>query len=613
MEAVSRGRQALSVLAVGSLFVPLAGAFTPSAGQPPLVTFLFATGFVAVLVIAVLVVSTTDVRRLAKLDVAALATGVLVACAEYIDSAGPRGTSDVTALNKLALASLMRGHNPYTQIYAQVGANGGGTPLLTGGSANTYGYPPFTLEVGRALGVISGPLASPSIVALLGVIGLAIGLFVALPPEWRPLAVIGVFGFGIEMSQALSGSPVVLACALLAVPMYRWTATGRGGRLGVGGVVRAVCLGLAAASQQLTWFVLLFLVIGLSLVRLGELPTRRALAVVARYTVIAAATFVAVNLPFLVDNAAVWAQRMGETLTQQAIVFGSSWTLPVLEMRGGSDRLALLTYSTAILALALLIGYAAGFRRMAPAVAILPSLLFVLSTRSNSEYFESFVPLWVVAVMGADRAEVAAARVLRLAVPRVRGVTASRLLTSRRLTIAITAGLLTGALALYELGLSGRAPVALHPLHLQVNGSRVSAVTVDVTNNSDRTVRPQYYVDQRIAINDPWRVTIGPESLQPHQRARLTLRPWTTLEPASYEPHLWIFATVAAAGGVSAGFTARSLNDNPTPANAPHEPSPSNAPSAEATNTPGAHVQASPTKVRQRTARPEVSEARGEG
>jgi uncharacterized membrane protein len=549
MDTRLRGHQAISVLAAGSLLVTLHTAIGATNRSPLAVTVLFSTGFAAVLALAVIGATAATTERLTRLDLCTLGTGLVLALAQFTGTTGTSlltGTDEVL-LNRLAMTSLLHDHNPYTQVYRLVGADGYGTPLLTGGQANTYGYPPLTLEIGRALGEVDPRLAAPAVVGALGLIGLTLGVFFSLPTQWRGIAVIAVLGLGLETGMAVAGLPVVTAAALLCVPLRRWTSTGAGGRLGRWGVAQAVFLGLAAAAQQLSWFVGGFLLVALLLVRRGELSPRAAWAVVARYAGTAGLTFALVNLPFVVWDAAAWAQRMGSTLTQHAILNGAGWALPAVEANHGSGRLWLLPVASVLLLVAVLAVYATGFRTLAPAVAVLPSVAFLVASRSSDEYFFSFMPLWLIAAVTADRLAIAASRPVR-----VPGITV------RWQRVALAAATAVPALACFGLAVSGTPPLALRPMHVAIDGTRMAQLTVQVTNETGHTLRPQYFVDIRTAITHPWEPA-GHAVLGPHESATVTLRPRTAFESASAQAGLWVFATVEPAGSDSAGMSAQPL------------------------------------------------------
>ena len=70
---------------------------------------------------------------------------------------------------------------------------------------------------------------------------------------------------------------------------------------------------------------------------------------------------------------------------------------------------------------------------------------------------------------------------------------------------------------------------------------------------------PQYFVDTRTAITHPWDPA-GDAVLGPYQSATVTLRPRTSLETASAQAGLWVFATIEPDGSNSAGMSAQPIH-----------------------------------------------------
>lgn len=555
VDLATPGRQGLSVAAAASLAVGLHSSLTTTVHNPIWAALVLGSGFAAVLALATAALIINDRRRLARLDTVTLGVGLVLALARFsaVTSTTMLNGTDATLLNRLAMKALQNNENPYTHAFKLVGADGFGTPLLTGGQANTYGYPPLSLEVGRVLGVLAPRFASPGLVGALALVGLASGAFFALPQAWRPLSTIVVLGLGLETASAVSGLPVVLACALLVLPLWRWTATGTGGRLGRLGLAQAVALGLAAAAQQLSWFVAAFLVLSIFFVRRGELSTPRAALVAGRYAGVAVATFLLANAPFIVADATAWARAMGSTLTQKAIVDGSSWALPAIESNGGTGALDTLSYAGPILLVGIVVLYSLEFRLLAPAVAIVPYVAFLLSSRSNDEYFFAFLPVWIVAAVTTERAAVAASRPPRLPAS-LRRVTRNRAARS-----ALAALALAVPAAVFVVGVTGAPPMTLRVTHITTSPGRLVGLRVEVANNTDRTIEPQYFVDLPVAITHPWVPVGGPVSLGPHQHATVVLHPRTVYEYAPAVNGLWIFSTVDA----PAGMAARAVNVAP--------------------------------------------------
>jgi hypothetical protein len=294
-EALARTsmRRAVSIMAPASLFVGLPGAWsivTTRGAAAPIV--IVALACVAIVIAGAAIAAARNERQVERLDVAVLALAVIVQVAQFaVTWTGRRYWTDEARLNHDALRTLMSGHDPYPVSYPGVAAHGTGTPLLGGGSITHYSYPPFSLELGRALGSISDRLATPAVVGEIALLATVVATFLVLPRAWRSVAVTLTLGLDILPPLAHGGYAILLVLALMCGVLYRWTETGSEGRLGRLGLFRAICLGAAAASQQFAWFVALFVVLGILLVRRGELGTRKAALVVGRYVLVALTTF----------------------------------------------------------------------------------------------------------------------------------------------------------------------------------------------------------------------------------------------------------------------------------------------------------------------------------
>ncbi len=204
-------------------------------------------------------------------------------------------------------------------------------------------------------------------------------------------------GFGILPGYARSGYPAIVALALLIPVTVYWPTTGAGGRLGQSGVLRAVCLGAACAAQQLAWFFAPFLLIGLYAVRRGELGTRPAAAVLARFAGVAALAWATVNAYFAAQGFSDWLHGLLLPLTQKAILHGQGLMGISYYFTDGSSRLDYYSYASELLLIGLLAATLLFARRLGTALTVLPWLSFYLATRSQDGYFLMMTPLWLAA------------------------------------------------------------------------------------------------------------------------------------------------------------------------------------------------------------------------
>lgn len=508
-------RRMISVLAAVSLLAGLAHWWRLAAHESSAAALLVPVGF-ALAFAAVLAAALLTAERLDRLDVGVLLAASALFVVEHVAviKAGYRGATDESRLGRGALALLRSGTDPYSAIIPEHH----GTRLLTGGVVTHYSYPPLILELGWLLSHVAGRLGEPWVLAELAVLATGVITFVALPRPVRALAVPVVFGLGVLDRYVADGFPAVVALPLLCVAAWRWTGIGAGGRLGRTGAVRAVALGLAAATQQLAWFVAVLLVVALWVVRRGSLPSRAATAVVLRFVAVAVAAFAAANLPFVVWDAGSWLSGVTAVFRQEAVPFGGGLVLISVAVLGRCADFALFSWATGLLALAAVGITAVGIRRVGPAVPVLASAIFLLSARSDVEYFVAFLPVWLVWLVTTDRTALTAAR--PVSPP---GRRAPVLTTPARRTVAVGLVLLPAAV-LAGLALAGPAPLRLHVRSVVAVGSRPASLLITLTNRTSRWLDPTFAIGAR-GHTQPWIAPRGQVRLPPRSTRTVRLVP----------------------------------------------------------------------------------------
>jgi hypothetical protein len=187
-------------------------------------------------------------------------------------------------------------------------------------------------------------------------------------------------------------------------------------------------------------------------------------------------------------------------------------------LRGQSGALSFYSYASALLLAGLLAVIVLGFRRLAAVLPIVIMLMFLVSTRSQAEYFLIFIPVWLVWSAGTDRVSVEAPRAV--ATGRF-----ARLVRTRARRVGLAVACLVPAMASVAVAVLVPSPLSLRVLSAQLTGTRVSEVRVDVVNRTDRRVTPHFYVDQPSHIHSPWRIDAGPSVVPAHGHAVVLLRP----------------------------------------------------------------------------------------
>ena len=286
------------------------------------------------------------------------------------------------------------------------------TLTMSGHVVTRFEYPPVTVILDALARPFTHGLPTAGVVTIAALVFTAILMFFLLPSPWRAAAPMICFGFGLYAAPARQGDASIVAVPLLMLALCRWTAIGSGGRLGRSGWLSAVCLGLAAAAQQLTWFVGPFLVAAIFLVRRADLPIRTTARLACAYSAIAAAAFAVVNIPFAAWDFGDWLGGIASPLTQGTFPSGQGLVGITSFFIGGSGALGYYNYAAVLYAAALLACFGLYFRRLGPAVAILPWTILFFAVRGLESYYVLFVVLYAVSLLTADQAVVGRAHQL---------------------------------------------------------------------------------------------------------------------------------------------------------------------------------------------------------
>ena len=464
------------------------------------------------------IVAADDEAALARLDRWLLVVGLLVlaAWAAVYLRVHDYGT-DEAAFTQGAATLLLHGHNPYgAHLVGWLNTFGLNSRFLTytmgGGMVDTFGYPSLPLLlVAPTVWLTGGGQAVPILDVAVLMAATAVG-FRALPSPLRPLALIVAIGFPTLGIFAVSGLVEILTMAALAVVATRWTDIGATGRLTRRDVVRGVALGLALSSNQLAWFVVPFLLVGIYLVRVPGLGRRGAIGAAGRLLAIGVAVFVLINAPFIVWDPGAWLGGVAAPLTQHAIPYGQGLIGLTLFLRLGGGSLDAFNDAGMAIYFALLVLYAARARRLGAAWMILPTAAFFVSGRSLGGYWMVLGIPMLVSVATTDPRPLRAAAQLSLR--------AGRRLSAAALTLCFVPAALCLTLAL-----TVRSPLEMHVVSAASDPTvdAVSQVRVVVRNRSGRPITPHFSLDSAGQAMGFLRIAAGPRSLSPGTSALYTL------------------------------------------------------------------------------------------
>ncbi|WP_328315995.1 hypothetical protein [Streptomyces sp. NBC_00388] len=505
----------LTVIAVISLFIGTRDLWTEAITAHATVAAIVMVVYAGILVCGVLAFSVRGRRALGRVDLAVLAlAATLVLCNYWLDHAG----SDEGVLTAQAANAILHGRPVYGQPWPWLfdSPKVGVTKTMSGGADYTYAYPPLTALIAAPVhAVIHSTAAATAVTTAALLIGTA-ALWVLLSAPWRPAVTAVCLGFGLLPGYARLGYPAVVALAFLVPVVVRWHRTGAGGRLGRYGVFRAVCLGAACASQQLAWFLVPFLLIGVHAVRRGELGGRAAFGVVARYAGTAALTWAVFNAPFAAAGFHDWLEGSLLPLTQGAILHGQGAMGISYYFTGGSSRLNFYSYASALLLLGLLGATLLFVRRLGPALTVLPWLPFYLAIRSQDGYYLLMTPLWLAAAATVPASALAAAWQ-----PGLRGV------RSRRAKSLVATVLVVPSLLCLTVAAASPPPLRMSvtPRLADRPHRGITSVLVRAVNTTGHPLSPHFASRTGQGASGFWTVRSGPATLAPHASASYVVSP----------------------------------------------------------------------------------------
>jgi uncharacterized membrane protein len=517
----------LSMLAAIGLF-GAAFATWSAIIQIPVAGIASVLGFGAILIAVLVAVVCRTEQALRRLDIIVLVLAVLLLAAWSASQLYfyPAYGTDEAAFEQYAAQLLLQGHDPY--IHSMLPALAEfrvpiqyATYTLSGTVSSVFSYPAlsFLLAV-PAIELTHGVQA----IIVANVLFLAIEmvlLFALLPRQYRALAALVVVGLPILFGYTVAGINDTLLAPFLIVVAYRWTDVGERGNLGAAGVANAICLGLAISIQQLAWFIVPFVVLGIWRLRRPTLGRRGAFLIVGRYLALAAGSFLLVNAPFIFWHPKAWLDGVLTPLTQHAIPYGQGLVDFTVFFRFGGGNLAAYSYASFAIFGALIVVYLLYFPSLWRATFILPCIVLFFPTRSLAEYFMTLIAVWTVSVANAGsgpRSTVTGG----LAVHAFHHTTAAR---RRRWTASLGVGAFLPAAACLVTAVVTPAPLVLQIRSVVTNGQLqgVWQMAVQATNRSRATLAPHFAANYVGQMTSFWHVTAGPAKLRPGQTATYTL------------------------------------------------------------------------------------------
>lgn len=504
----------LSVLTALALLIILPALWTRTTQTTPALGILVSLGYLGAIGLGAAALVVRDTVHLRRVDLTTLVMSIVLELGQipHLLSSHYRYSEDEGPLTAAAIRVLEHGHSPYGVHWPhQVGPLP--TQLLNGRIIDVFPYPPLSAILGAVLGKIHQAWASPAVIDVFAMVVLVILIYRLMPVPLRPLAVLLGFALTFVAPKGWQGTPVVLSLPLILLTLWQWVEVGKTGRLTRADVGRALCLGLASSSQQLVWFIIPFLVVGMYSLHRDRLGRKPVLRMIATYLLVAAAPFVVINLPFAITSFHAWYVDVGSVITEHEIPLGVGIPMLIVNALPGSGNLQIFTAVGALAYLAGLIWFGQQVRRLAPALLVLAMLPFLFTIRSLDTYEAAFAPLAVLAAIGTWP-------------PGLAGEDRPGLVIRRARWRLVPAAVAAVAFIALIVGLALPPPLKMTITTAQVGvKNHLNRLIVIVHNTSSHLLTP-YFLTYR-AGNDGhfWHRDVGPKSIRPGQTVTYLLRP----------------------------------------------------------------------------------------
>jgi hypothetical protein len=258
-----------------------------------------------------------------------------------------------------------------------------------------------------------------------------------------------------------------------------------------------ICMGLAMAVKQTPWLIVPFVLAGIARESWPAHGWRQALRDCLRYAFIA--------LAYLATAPSAWLRGILTPLTSHSVPAGQGLISLSLSLTIGGGSLLAYNIAAAVVLTALLACYVTTYPALKAAAFLLPSIALFFADRSFGSYLVMLIPAALVAA-ATVRQRVEAARwrlwkwVLAGAGMASCGAVAAALTAASPLTMSVESVHTTGQLA------------------------TVGQVQLAVANNTGKSVRPAFTIQEGTQLTYFWLRVAGPAVLGPHQRAEYTIQ-----------------------------------------------------------------------------------------
>ena len=306
--------------------------------------------------------------------------------------------SDASAFNDYAVKLWVNGVDPYAASMSPAAATLGNpaamwTYTISGGHVSNFSYPGGLIVFEAPLRLLGVTHLTGSWFNLGAWIVACLVAYVMLP---RPLKGFALLAMALAGTTAIGGASTDAAwMPFLLVGVYQWDRFADRSRPWYWRYSGPVALGLACSFKLTPCFVVPFLLIGVFIETRRDGP--RPYDAVLKYFGALLASFLLVNLPFIVVNPAAWLRGAILPINSPLVPGGGGLVTFALHADVPGVRTFPLSLAGLVALVVAGIAFALWYDRFKAVMVFLVPVIFYIPVRSEANYLESFLLVGIVA------------------------------------------------------------------------------------------------------------------------------------------------------------------------------------------------------------------------
>ncbi len=327
-----------------------------------------------------------------------LENGPVLATSRYFNT-------DSAAFNQRATELLLKGHDPYQAIFTRGQlllhhANSYWTYTMGGGHVARLSYPAGSFLFQAPLQLLGLHHLGTNWLDLVAWIGAAVILYLVSPPSAKWLSPLLLLASMFTFMFTFGGTDGLFV-PFMMLAVWRWDDFVKPTISRWATWLGPVSLGIACSIKQTPWFIVPFLVVGIYREALyHDVPVART---VARYGAAVVATFLAINVPFIVWSPGAWWRGVLLPMTQPLVPDGQGLVSIVTHGFVHVVHPFDLQLASFLVMIALLFALYYWYPLLKRSWMFAIPLILFLPSRSLSSYLVDFIPAAFVMVVTTRR------------------------------------------------------------------------------------------------------------------------------------------------------------------------------------------------------------------